>query len=82
VQLNIGFSNGESDYSKIFYTNSQVSAENGALSLTTGNDANISGANLLAKNILLNLGNDLNVSSKQTGEDFSSGEWSSKVVML
>lgn len=72
VQVNIGLSQGESDYNKTFYTNSQVSAENGTLTLNTGNDANISGANLLAKNVALNIGNNLNVSSKQTEEDFSS----------
>ena len=72
VQLNIGLSQGESDYSKTFYTNSQIGAENGTLTLNTGNDANISGANLLAKNLALNIGNNLNVSSKQTEEDFSS----------
>jgi filamentous hemagglutinin len=72
VQLNIGLSQGESDYSKTFYTNSQIGAENGTLTLNTGNDANISGANLLAKNVALNIGNNLNVSSKQTEEDFSS----------
>ena len=72
VQLNIGMSQGESEYDKTFYTNSQVSAENGTLTLTTGNDANISGANLLAKNTILNIGNNLNVSSKQTEEDSSS----------
>ena len=72
VQLNIGLSQGESEYDKTFYTNSQVSAENGTLTLTTGNDANISGANLLAKNVDLNVGNNLNIESKQTEEDFSS----------
>ncbi len=72
AQLNIGLSSGESTYSKTFYSNSQISAENGALTLNTGNDANISGANLLAKNTILNIGNNLNVSSKQTEEDSSS----------
>ena len=72
VQLNIGLSSGESDYTKTYYTNSQVSAENGTLTLNSGNDANISGANLLAKNVSLNIGNNLNVSSKQTEEDYSS----------
>jgi filamentous hemagglutinin len=72
VQLNIGLSQGESEYNKTFYTNSQIGAENGTLTLNTGNDANISGANLLAKNVALNIGNNLNVSSKQTEEDFSS----------
>jgi len=72
VQLNIGLSQGESEYNKTFYTNSQISAENGTLTLSTGNDANISGANLLAKNVALNIGNNLNVESKQTEEDSSS----------
>ncbi len=72
IQINVGLSTGQSDYNKIFYTNSIVNAENSALTLTTENNANISGANLLAKNLALNIGNNLNVSSKQTEEDFSS----------
>ena len=42
------------------------------MTLTTGNNADISGANLTAENIALNIGNNLNVSSKQTEEDYSS----------
>jgi adhesin HecA-like repeat protein len=72
VQLNIGMSSGESDYNKTYYTNSQVLAENGTLTLNTGNDANIFGANLLARNVALNVENDLNIKSKQTEEDYSS----------
>jgi len=72
VQVNIGMSKGESEYTKTFYTNSGIFAENGTLTLNTGNDVNISGANLLAKNMILNVGNNLNVESKQTEEDFSS----------
>jgi hypothetical protein len=72
VQLNIGLSSGESNYNKTFYTNSQISSENGSLTIKTGNDANISGANLTAKNAILNIGNNLNISSKQTEEDYSS----------
>jgi len=71
-QVNVGMSQGESEYTKTFYTNSGIFAEKGSLTLTTGNDVNISGANLLAKNMVLNVGNNLNVSSKQTEEDFSS----------
>ena len=71
-QANIGLSTGESDYNKTFYTNSQISAQNGTLALTTGNDANVSGANLLAKNTILNIANNLSVNSKQTEEDYSS----------
>lgn len=72
VQVNIGLSQGESEYNKTFYTNSQIAADNGALIIATGKDANISGANISAKNTTLNIAGNLNVESKQTEEDFSS----------
>ena len=72
AQVSVGHSEGESDYSKTYYTNSQINANNGTLTLTSNNDTNISGANLLATNMILNIGNNLNVESKQTQEDSSS----------
>jgi hypothetical protein len=72
VQLNIGFSKGESEYNKTFYTNSEISSQNGTLTLNTQNNATIAGANIAAKDIVLNIGNNLNITSKQSEEDFNS----------
>ncbi|NDB60597.1 hypothetical protein EB001_19440, partial [bacterium] len=58
-QANIGLLGGSSSC-----TSASVQNDGGSL--------NISGANLLAKNLALNIGNNLNISSKQTEEDYSS----------
>ncbi len=47
-------------------------SKNGTLAINSTNDTNIAGGNLLASNIILTAQKDLNVTSKQSEEDYSS----------
>lgn len=62
---NIGFNEAESSFDQTTFTNSQLTAEKGTLNINTKQDANITGANLLAKDINLDIGGNLLVKSKQ-----------------
>ncbi len=61
----IGYSEENQQTNSETYNNSQVIAEKGSISVTTGANANIAGANLLAENIIFNIGKNLFVESKQ-----------------
>ena len=65
ASLNIGFSEAESSLDQTTFTNSQISAINGNLNIKTKQDLKIFGANLLSKNVNLNIGNNLVLKSKQ-----------------
>ena len=62
---NIGFNEAESSFDQTTFTNSQLTAENGTLRINTAKDANVVGANLLAKDINLDIGRNLLLKSKQ-----------------
>jgi filamentous hemagglutinin family protein len=74
---NLGFAEAESSLDQTTFTNSQITAQNGSLNITTSNkdssgniiddkgNATIFGANLLAQNINMNIANNLTVKSKQ-----------------
>jgi hypothetical protein len=74
---NLGFSEAQSSLDQTTFTNSQITAQNGSLNITTSNkdssgniiddkgNATIFGANLLAQNINMNIANNLTVKSKQ-----------------
>ncbi|NBV07284.1 MAG: hypothetical protein EBS06_08660, partial [Proteobacteria bacterium] len=61
------FSALNSDFNSYQLTNinSKLNAENGAINIKSNQDTNIEGAKLLAQNITLNVGNNLNIESKQ-----------------
>lgn len=65
VSANIGFSEAQSSIDQTTFTNSQISAINGNLNINTNQDLKIFGANLLSKNVNLNIGNNLLLKSKQ-----------------
>ena len=72
VSGGIAHNQSESDYDKVSYTNSQIIAQNGNLTLNSGADINAIGANILAKDLALTVGGNLNVASKQTEENYIS----------
>ena len=65
VSANIGFSESQSSLDQTTFNNSQISAINGNLNINTNQDLKIFGANLLSKNVNLNIGNNLLLKSKQ-----------------
>jgi hypothetical protein len=67
-----GYQKSDSKNSSLTNNNSSTTAENGTVNITTTNDTNIIGANLLAKDVNLNVGHNLNISSLQN-ESHGSG---------
>jgi len=65
VSANIGFSEAQSSLDQTTFTNSQISAINGNLNIKTNQDLKIFGANLVASNVNMNIGNNLLLKSTQ-----------------
>ncbi len=65
ASANMGFGEAESSVEQTTYSNSQLLANNGTLNINTAKDANIIGANLMAKDVLMNIGGNLTLKSKQ-----------------
>lgn len=65
VSANIGFSESQSSLDQTTFSNSQISAINGNLNINTKQDLKIFGANLLSKNVNLNIGNNFLLKSRQ-----------------
>jgi hypothetical protein len=54
IALGVGMSRSKSDASSITYNNSSLIADNGAIKISTLNDATIKGVKLLAQDVVLN----------------------------
>lgn len=65
LSANIGFSESKSSLDQTTFANSQISAINGNLNINTKQDLKIFGANLLSKNVNLNIGNNFLLKSRQ-----------------
>ena len=65
LSANIGFSEAQSSFDQTTFSNSQISAINGDLNINTKQDLKIFGANLVASNVNMNIGNNLLLKSKQ-----------------
>ncbi|MES2961705.1 MAG: hemagglutinin repeat-containing protein [Pseudomonadota bacterium] len=65
ISINLGFNEAESSLDQTTFSNSQISANNGTLNINTNLDANIIGANLVAKDVVMNIGGNLLLKSKQ-----------------
>jgi hypothetical protein len=65
LSANIGFSESQSSFDQTTFSNSQISAINGNLNINTNQDLKIFGANLVASNVNMNIGNNLLLKSKQ-----------------
>ena len=72
VSANIGFSESQSSLDQTSFANSQISAINGNLNINTKQDLKIFGANLLSKNVNLNIGNNFLLKSKQNLDESDS----------
>ena len=65
LSANIGFSEVQTSFDQTTFSNSQISAINGNLNINTNQDLKIFGANLIASNVNMNIGNNLLLKSKQ-----------------
>ena len=65
IGASIGFQEAENSSKSTTYNNSLISAEGGALTVTSGGDTKLSGANLEAQDTALTVGGDLTVESLQ-----------------
>ena len=65
LSANIGFNESQSSFDQTTFSNSQISAINGNLNINTKQDLKIFGANLLSKNVNLNIGNNFLLKSRQ-----------------
>ena len=65
LSANIGFNESQSSFDQTTFANSQISAINGNLNINTKQDLKIFGANLLSKNVNLNIGNNFLLKSRQ-----------------
>ena len=65
LSANIGFSEAQNSLDQTTFSNSQISAINGNLNINTKQDLKIFGANLLSKNVNLNIGNNFLLKSRQ-----------------
>ena len=65
LSANIGFSEAQNSLDQTTFSNSQISAINGNLNINTNQDLKIFGANLVASNVNMNIGNNLLLKSKQ-----------------
>ncbi|MFC1659665.1 hemagglutinin repeat-containing protein, partial [Pseudomonadota bacterium] len=72
VSLTQGQSDTHAETRNTTYNNSTLTAQNGTINITTGEDATVSGANIEAEDIDLNIGNNLIVESKQNITDYRS----------
>ena len=76
--LSAGYSQSENFILANSYNNSEILAKNGTFNLTTINDTNIKGGNIVANNVDLNIGGDLNLETlqdtyEQQGSSFVKG---------
>ena len=74
VRLEGAIGKGEQDRQSTTYTNSQVVA-GGTLSITSGNDTTIAGANLFGEDVDVNVGGDLTVASVQDTGSVDGSRW-------
>ena len=65
LSANIGFNESQNSFDQTTFPNSQISAINGNLNINTKQDLKIFGANLLSKNVNLNIGNNFLLKSRQ-----------------
>lgn len=65
LSANIGFNESQSSFDQTSFANPQISAINGNLNINTKQDLKIFGANLLSKNVNLNIGNNFLLKSRQ-----------------
>ncbi|MFM2200057.1 MAG: hypothetical protein RL769_110 [Pseudomonadota bacterium] len=65
LSANIGFNESQNSFDQTTFSNSQISAINGNLNINTKQDLKIFGANLLSKNVNLNIGNNFLLKSRQ-----------------
>ncbi len=65
ISGSLGYSTADQKTASITYANSAITAENGSITINVKKNATISGADILAQNIALNIGEDLTVESKQ-----------------
>ena len=65
LSANIGFNESQNSLDQTTFANSQISAINGNLNINTKQDLKIFGANLLSKNVNLNIGNNFLLKSRQ-----------------
>ncbi|MFC1659185.1 hemagglutinin repeat-containing protein [Pseudomonadota bacterium] len=65
ISGSLGYSQADQKTSSKTYNNSTTTAENGTININTGDDATVSGADLLAENVVMDIGGDLTVESRQ-----------------